>query len=301
MRYFFFYLCWLSLLLCSACRSLPKYDFPTDQLPQLQFKEVDQLKANLHQYALDRTPLISAHRGGPYPGYPENCLQTIKNLHRQIPAIFEIDIQMTKDSVLVLLHDKTLERTTNGNGILQAQTWKDIRRLRLQDPKGQNTSFHIPRFRKILRQLRHRTVLSLDIKRGVPFQRVIDEVKKYKAEASVMVIAYSIEDANAIHALAPELLISLGIYNKADLLEIEHNLKVPLDQIIAFTGTRPAEPELFAALRRMDIPIILGTLGKLDEQAAREGDSLYRQFQERGVDIFATDRPLEAAKVLYQE
>ena len=43
---------------------------------------------------------MSAHRGGPYPGYPENAIETFEYIASQIPTVIECDIAMTKDSVL---------------------------------------------------------------------------------------------------------------------------------------------------------------------------------------------------------
>jgi len=43
----------------------------------------------------------------------------------------------------------------------------------------------------------------------------------------------------------------------------------------------------------------LGTLGNLDKKAVARGDQHYRRWERRGIDIFSTDRPLEAARVLY--
>src|SRR5687768_53041 len=70
---------------------------------------------DLHQffrYTGQDIPLISGHRGGMTKGYPENCIATFENTLRYTPAFFEIDPRLTKDSVVVLMHDATLDRTT---------------------------------------------------------------------------------------------------------------------------------------------------------------------------------------------
>ena len=48
------------------------------------------------------------------PGYPENCIETFENTLSHMPSFFEIDPQMTRDSVIVLMHDPTIDRTTTG-------------------------------------------------------------------------------------------------------------------------------------------------------------------------------------------
>lgn len=60
---------------------------------------------------------ISAHRGGgDYEGYPENCIESFAWLANQMPVTIECDIVMTKDSVLIMMHDNTFDRTTTGRG-----------------------------------------------------------------------------------------------------------------------------------------------------------------------------------------
>lgn len=84
---------------------------------------VNNLPAYL-QYSNDKPPLISAHRGGgTYVGYPENCLESFGYLARQMPIVIECDIAQTKDSVLLMMHDDTYERTTTGTGKVSEQTW----------------------------------------------------------------------------------------------------------------------------------------------------------------------------------
>ena len=69
-------------------------------------------------YKADGSIIVSGHRGGREKGYPENSLEGFKNIIGRMTAIFEIDPRLTKDSVIVLMHDATLDRTTSGKGKL---------------------------------------------------------------------------------------------------------------------------------------------------------------------------------------
>ena len=60
--------------------------------------------------------IVAAHRGGPSAGFPENAVLTFENTLRQVPAVLELDIARTRDGVLVLMHDETVDRTTTGTG-----------------------------------------------------------------------------------------------------------------------------------------------------------------------------------------
>lgn len=119
------------------------------QQQYLQPNSVADLKEFLH-FTPDRIPLISAHRGGPAPGFPENCLAAFENTLNKIPAFIECDVQLSKDSVLVMMHDDKLDRTSNGTGKVQDKTWKELKNLLLKDNDGDITSYTIPILQDVL-------------------------------------------------------------------------------------------------------------------------------------------------------
>lgn len=89
-------------LLCGSCvLNTPKEELEYNGMNTLQISNVDDL-ISFYQYADDRIPLISGHRGGRGKGYPENSMETFENTLSYTPATFEIDPRLTKDSVIVL-------------------------------------------------------------------------------------------------------------------------------------------------------------------------------------------------------
>lgn len=50
------------------------------------------------------------------PGYPENCIESCEKTLSMMPTFFEVDFSFTRDSVMVLMHDLTIDRTTTGKG-----------------------------------------------------------------------------------------------------------------------------------------------------------------------------------------
>jgi glycerophosphoryl diester phosphodiesterase len=75
------------------------------------------------------TPLQSiAHRGGAKYA-PENTLAAFQMASDQEVGWLELDVQMSKDGVLVVLHDDTVERTTNGSGVVRELTLEQLRSL----------------------------------------------------------------------------------------------------------------------------------------------------------------------------
>lgn len=253
-----------------------------------------QLPAFLHYDSL-RLPLISAHRGGvEIHGYPENAIETFQYTLAQTFALIECDVSMTKDSVLFLMHDNTLDRTTTGKGPLKDRTWAEIKPLQLIDDFGDTTLFHAPLFDSVLTWARGKALLTVDVKRGVPFEKVIETIKKYKVEDHVIVITYNAADARKVHELHPSLMISATIRNLEEWKRVE-DTGIPASNLMAFVGTKEADPALYDLLHSKGILCILGTMGNLDQMAAARGNQVYKSFIVKGADILSTDRPFEVA------
>ena len=252
---------------------------------------------DFYTWSPDRIPMVSAHRGGPYPGFPENSLEAFENTLKHTPSIIEFDVALTKDSVLVLMHDNSLDRTTTGKGRVIDHTYEEIQEFFLVDKEGTITTFKVPTLEEVLAWGKRRTLFTVDIKREVPFEMIIDAIKKQEAEPYAAVITYSLEAAKKIHRLHPDLMLSVSIRNEEELARFQSS-GIPVDRWIAFTGTSERTPEFNKQLHELGVFTILGTLGNLDRSAIARGDQLYAGFVQNGADILATDRPIEAAKAI---
>lgn len=246
--------------------------------------------------------LISAHRGGPTPGLPENAIPTMEALLAAAPAIMEIDVARSRDGVHFLLHDRTLDRTTTGTGRATEADWDTIRALLLKDEAGWVTPYRVPSLEETLAWAKGRTALQIDFKSGADEAEVIRLIRAAGMADQVILISYSLEASLRLHALAPEMLISHSADDPGDIADATA-AGIAADRIIAFTGTRMVRPDLYAALDRQDVEVIFGTLGRsddaLDVLIDRYGlDARYAELGRIGVDILATDRPREAAAAL---
>lgn len=137
----------------------------------------------------------------------------------------------------------------------------------------------------------------MDIKREVPFEMIVETIKKHQAEPYAAVITYSVEAARKIHRLHPGVMLSVSIRNEEELARFE-NSGIPIDRWIAFTGTSERSAEFNQLLHEKGVFTILGVLGNLDRRAIARGDQLYASLVENGADILATDRPIEAADAI---
>jgi glycerophosphoryl diester phosphodiesterase len=77
---------------------------------------------------LQPTPHVVAHRGDSH-SYPENTLHAFESASKMGVDIIETDVHLTKDNEVVIWHDKTLERNTNGEGRVEDFTLRELKKL----------------------------------------------------------------------------------------------------------------------------------------------------------------------------
>jgi glycerophosphoryl diester phosphodiesterase len=289
-------------LLLSACTSIPKPPqiFAPDRVP----KDAGAFFDCLRERSLT---VVSAHRGGDLPA--ENGVPTFSRTVNGAPGpvLLEVDVRRTRDGALVLLHDETLDRTTNGSGPVSAIDVAQFKKLKLKDIGGELLRESPPTLDDALDWARERAVLKLDVKaRGdaALYRDTIAAVRRARAQERVVVIVGSPQQAALVHKLAPELMMSVPIDLLSDLNDLEA-AGVDLDRVLAWTGTRNADPSLNAALAREGVEVIFGTLGasedSLDARFAADGDEGYAALADTGVHVIATRRPLEAMREIDDE
>lgn len=295
------------LILISCFRNAPsahKQDNPDSN--QIESSNNKSNNFNIHSlddlydfltYREDRYPLVSAHRGGDTDGYPENAIETFAHWANKFPLIIECDIRMSKDSVLVLMHDETLDRTSNGTGKVRDYTLSELKELILKDPNGEATKFKIPTLEEALHWGKGKVLFTLDVKQNVPYTLLSQVIQLTNSQASVVVITYNANQASALHRVNPDLMISASVKSQQDIIKLAE-LGIPDNKLVAFVGTAQPKKELVEALHAHGIKTILGTMGNLDKQAQSRGYQVYAEYIENGADILSTDRAADAQKAL---
>ena len=114
----------------------------------------------LHNPESDQV-LVASHRGD-WRNYPENSLAAIESVIRMGVDIMELDLKLTKDSVLVLCHDHTINRTTNGKGRVCDITYDSIAKCVLNSGHGVKTAHKMPTLREALEVCKDRIVVNID-------------------------------------------------------------------------------------------------------------------------------------------
>lgn len=143
---------------------------------------------------------------------PENTLAGIRAaLALGVDAI-EIDVHLTVDGVPVLIHDTTVDRTTNGAGAISGITLADARTLDAGGDlfDGRFRGEPIPTLDEVLDLTRTACLLVIEIKpRGIE-QAVIDAVRRHDAAGSAMIWSFATEAVGAARTLAPEIPAALS-------------------------------------------------------------------------------------------
>ncbi|KEO74351.1 glycerophosphodiester phosphodiesterase family protein [Anditalea andensis] len=290
----------LLLVVCLASCAAPVKQFITKTTTHTLTLSSTEEAQTFFTWNAERKPMVSAHRGGPYEGFPENAIETFENVLSFTPAIIEFDVELTKDSILILMHDNTLDRTTNGSGKVSDHTWDEIRQLNLKDPAGNLTNYRVPSLIEALVWSRDKTILTVDVKKSVPFERVIKVIEATHTVPNAAVITYNFDDARKVYEINPDLMLSIVIRNSEEIERLEAT-GIPWSNVIAFTGLSERSPEFNERLHQKGVFTILGVMGNLDKKAIARGDQVYLELVKSGADILATDRPIEVGKILNEE
>lgn len=248
-----------------------------------------------------RTTLVSAHRGGPSPGYPESALETFAHTLSQMPAMVETDVRTTSDGVVVLMHDETIDRTTDGRGTVSSLTWEALSQVHLKDNDGTVTAFHVPRLSDALQMLRGRGMVALDMKEGANDQAVAAVIRLAEAEPFASVIAYSIAQAKAFHEANADITIIYPVDTNVD-IDALIAAGIPANRLMAWTGIQAQKWELWRYAHERAIPVVYGTLFFSDYAMKMTGNtSHYAYLARHGVDVLPTDYAATAFNVIDAE
>ena len=238
-----------------------------------------------------------AHRGASAV-CPENTMSAfIKSLELGATGI-ETDVQMTKDGQLVLIHDETINRTTNGKGFVKDMT---IEEISVQDAgswfgetfKGE----HIPTLEELLELLRERdTILNIELKNGVFMypgmeEKVIRLVRKFGMTERVVISSFNHYSLVYCKSIAPEIRTGIlymeGLYRPwdyastvgADALHANHYAVLPEFVAEATKYGKDYHPFTVNTIDRMKALIEAGVSGIITDYP----DQLAELLANRGV------------------
>jgi glycerophosphoryl diester phosphodiesterase len=208
-------------------------------------------------------PLIIAHRGNSAVR-PENTLLAFREALTVGADLVEMDVQLTKDGQVVVLHDVTVNRTTDGEGSVRDMTLAEVKKLDASFPAKFDTQFkgeRIPTLREALEMLRGKKKVLVEIKResvaaeedeGVE-AKVVAEIQRLRMDKEVALISFERRALLRCRKLAPEIRRGAVFY-------------------------REEIPHMLAAIKEVDSDLLLPEKGSLTP-------ALFEQASEAGVKV----------------
>ena len=260
---------------------------------KLDFNTPDDVK-EFFRYKGDGSIIMSGHRGGHAEGFSENCIEGLDNVLRHNPAMFEIDPRLTRDSVVVLMHDATLERTTNGTGKVSDYTFAELRKLRLKDHNGNLTDCRIPTLDEVIEWSRGKTIINLD-KKDVPMHMIADIIRRHNAEKHVMLTVHTGAQARYYYDRFPDIMLSVFSRNAREYEDLCIS-GVPFKNMIAYVGYTINEKNewIVRALREKGIRCMISLAPTWDKLATpEERAAKYAEEIAKHPDIIESDIPTE--------
>ena len=171
-----------------------------------------------------------AHRG--FCGkYPENTMLAFrKALEAGVDGI-ELDVQLTKDGHVVIIHDETVNRTTNGTGLVVEYLLEDLQKLDASSIFAGQMGFNpIPTLREYFELVKDsHIVTNIELKTGVNQYpgieaKVLDLIREFKLEDRIIISSFNHHSVMRMKAMAPELvygfladtwILDAGAYTKS--------------------------------------------------------------------------------------
>ena len=154
-------------------------------------------------------PLVWAHRGA--SGYaPENTLAAFQKAVDLDADGVELDIQLTKDDQIVVIHDETIDRTSDGKGWVKDYTLEELRAFNYNRTKPEYKHADIPTMREVFELLKPTGLfINIEIKTGVVFYEKIEEkilalTKEMGMEDRVCYSSFNHYTVTRIHELKPD-------------------------------------------------------------------------------------------------
>ena len=247
--------------------------------------------------------VVACHRGD-WRNWPENSLAAIESVIGMGADIVELDLKLTKDSVLVVCHDRTIDRTTSGKGRVCDITYDSIRRCVLKTGHGVKTTHRMPTLREALEVCKDRIVVNVDqgyeyydLVLGVTEELGVTEQILIKGKRSTDVVAakFSEHPRNMMYMPIIDILKPKG---QALFAEYRDKGITPLAYEVCWSEYTPEVKEcmdkVVASGSKLWVNSLWPTLnGGLCDDAAFEGDpaEVYGKLVDMGATMIQTDRP----------
>ncbi|MDI9551326.1 MAG: glycerophosphodiester phosphodiesterase family protein [Bacteroidales bacterium] len=260
-----------------------------------------------------RYVLVAAHRGD-WRNWPENSLPAIQSAIEMGADIVELDIHRSKDGILMVCHDATIDRTTTGKGKISDLTCQEIKEYWLRAGHGVKTEIKMPTLKEALELCKDRIIVNID--KGYDYyDEIISLTDSLGVTEQVLLKGKNPKaEVDDKFAARPRNMMYLPISNiweekGMDLLESYLSAQ---DKPIAYeicwnTDTQKECEQVTERLKEARVKIYINSLwpslngGYCDDAAYFDPDKYYGKLLEMGATIIQSDRPALLIKWLHKK
>ncbi len=172
-----------------------------------------------HPYFGKADFMVIAHRGGRSLG-PENTIYTYRRAVNLGVDVLEIDVQLTKDNQLAVIHDKTVDRTTNGTGAVDTFSMAELQKLdagyRWSPDNGspyplRAKGIRIPNLNEVFQAFPQMRI-NIEVKDPKPatITRLCRTIKDNEMAAKVLIASFDAGTLKEFRSICPEVATSAG-------------------------------------------------------------------------------------------
>ena len=251
--------------------------------------------------------VVISHRGD-WRNYPENSIPAIESIIRMGVDMMELDVKMTKDSVLILMHDKTIDRMTNGKGKVSDITYDSLMTFKMRRAHNVVTdTIKVPTLREALLCCKDRILVNVD--HAYPYYKEIVELtEELGVTGQVLMKGKSnLDKVNEDMAKHEHNLLYMPIIDinkpkgQALFAEYQERGVVPMAYEVCWQYPGEDIDQCIAAVRESGAKLWVNTIwaslcggyGNDDDAALAAADpaDVYAQYIEKGFTMIQTDRP----------
>ncbi len=154
---------------------------------------------------------IVGHRGAAGLA-PENTMASLKLAHQLGAGWLEVDIQRTRDRVLVVMHDATADRTTNGSGSIGEMDWEQVAQLDASKGMEKYAGEPVPRLSDVLTFIvENDLMLCIEVKDPQIYPGIAEELaaelREYNAQSRVVIISFDLAWLRGFSEIAPDIAV----------------------------------------------------------------------------------------------
>lgn len=237
--------------------------------------------------------LVWAHRGA--SGYaPENTLDSFQKAVEMQADGVELDVQMSKDGSLVVIHDETLERVSDGQGYVKDYTLEELKRFDVSKPISGYSTVRIPTLEEVLEVLRPTNLtINIECKTGIFFypgleEKVVELVKDMHMTERIWCSSFNHESILRVKKLSPE--IKTGFLISDVMIDVAEYTSKQQVQALHPALYHMQDAQLLGKCKSRGLKVHVWTVNRKEDM---------KKLSEAGVDAIITNYPDKARDVLH--